>query len=146
MKFVLVLLTSFLFVMPALASDAKKGNLASIDIEKAMTEAKRLLLKRYPKYGKSDVRLIEMAARYRPSVYKKVSVEVSFINMDTIGNVKVDPKEWVQPSSGKEMPGVIYEQIVVKLASDGTSPGTVQIINMKYPGTKEQLIRSMNNL
>jgi hypothetical protein len=87
-----------------------------------------------------------MAARYRPSESKNVYVEVLFINKDTIGNVKEDPDVWSQASTGKEMAGLVYEHIVVKLESNSDSGGSVKVINMKYPGTKEQLIDSMKNL
>ena len=146
MKIIIPLLVTLLLIVQVTHADSLESSLVNINTDIAIKEAKSLVSKKYPQYTKSDLRLVEIAARYRPSESKKLYVEVSFINMDTIGNVKEDKSTWVQPSTGKEMPGLIYEHIVVKLQTRGESGGSVNIINMKYPGTKSDLMNSMRNL
>jgi len=146
MRIVLALLVSFALVTCVSASEVKTNDLVCFDTDNALKKARLALFKQYPEYSKSDLRLIEMAARYRPSESKNVYIEVSFINMDTIGNIKEDLNVWTQPSTGRKKSGLIYEHIVVKLESSGSVGDSVRIINMKYPGTKEQLIDSMKHL
>ena len=146
MKIIFTILVLLSLCTNVLASSSLNNDIVKFDTAKAIKEAKNILSKKHPKYNKADLRLVEVAARYRPSESKTVYIEVSFINMDTIGKVKKDPEVWSQPSTGKTISGLIYEHIVIKLISNQTSSGSVNIINMKYPGTKQDLMRSVNGL